>query len=467
MLWIPFLLSKASLGLLKIDTAYILTVLLFFVLGLLAMESILRRFGISDRARGILLLFGTLATLNIMLGVMYTSLRFIYPLWAMLILHESLRSSDARNGWIAAFALPFVGLLLGPEVGLVTCIGSLAGILWCLRTGEPHHASRSFAVLAALAVCFAVFGPGYFKMILFFGGGAYSLPIFPAPYILAILLLSCWILPRLASAGWSAKGADASRWVSILFAAGLFLPAAFGRCDPGHIIFNGLSIIILALGASFYLAWRGCIAVAVVAAAIIFITNWIAFWNHYDGLIFNALATRKAIQSHKSEVSLDEWLVKDRLAKEPNHDRFIWAKRLPFSPDLLSLLKYEHIATPNQRLPEDIDRFLKASGRYVPEHSEAGFTPAAMEKNLKELEKADIIMVPQSTLAAINEVDAQAYARGWSSFLTRLFLFPVACPAVNKPFIQDSLIAPALLRKCEPVEQFRDYVILRRRSVSR
>ncbi|MFZ0615801.1 MAG: hypothetical protein WAN16_05055 [Chthoniobacterales bacterium] len=464
MLWIPFLLSKVSLGLIKIDTAYILTVLLFFALGLLAMESILRRFGISDRARGVLLLFGTLASLNITLGVIYTPLRFIYPLWAICILHQSLRLSDARNGWMAAFALPFAGLMLGPEIGLVTCIGSLAGILWYMRAGEPQLASRSFAVVAALAACLGIFGAGYFKMIFFFGGGAYNFPIFPAPYILSILLVGCWVLPRLGAAGWAGDDNHAPLYISLLFSLGLFLPAVLGRCDPGHVICNGIGILVVGLGAVIYEGRRRWMIVIAVAALIVFTTNQIAFWNHYDGLIMNALSTRQAIKAHQAEISVAEWLVEDRLAKEPNHDRFTWAKRLPFSPDLLELLKYPSIAVPRSG-SEDIDRFLKVSGRYYPEYFvppfDGIFTPDTVAKKIDGLKNADVLLVPGSYFQNMQAADKDLYGKGWSAFLTGLFLFPVNCPAVNEPFLQDEIIARYISSNFQPIGSFRDYLILK------
>ncbi len=464
MLWIPFLLSKASLGLIKIDTAYILTVLLFFALGLLAMESILRRFGISDRSKGILLLFGTLATLNITIGIQYTPLRFIYPLWAMLILHEFIRSSDARKGWIAAFALPFAGLMLGPEIGLVTCIGSLVGILWCLRSGEPHLASRSFAVLAALAACLGIFGPAYFKMILFFGGGAYNFPIFPAPYILSILLVGCWVLPRLGDAAWTGNDNYAPLCASLLFSLGLFLPAVLGRCDPGHVICNGIGILIFGLGAVIYERRHRWMIVIAAAALIILTTSQLAFWNHYDGLIMNALSTRRAIEEYQSEIRVAEWLVEDRLAKEPNNDRFTWTKRLPFSPDLLELLKYPSIAVPRGG-SEDIDRFLKASGRYYAEYFvppfDGIFTPDTVAKKINGLKNADILLVPGSFFQNMETADKDLYGKGWSAFLTGLFLFPVNCPAVNEPFLQDVIIARYISSTYQVVGNFRDYLILK------
>ena len=464
MLWSPFLFNKVSGGIIKIDTAYIFTVLLFFGFGILAMESIVRRFGIPNRYRALILLFGTLATLNITIGIQYTPLRFIYPFWAILILHESLRSSDARRGWIASFALPFVGLMLGPEIGLVTCVGCLAGILWCLRSGEPHLASRSLAVLGAMAACLGIFGFSYFKMILFFGGGAYNFPIFPAPYILSILLVGCWILPRLGAAGWTGNDKNASLCISLLFVLGLFLPAVLGRCDPGHVIFNGIGILIFGLGAAIQERSRHWMITIAAASLIVFTTSQISFWNHYDGLIVNALTTRKAIEAHQSEISVGEWIVQDRLVKEPNHNQFQWSKRLPFSPDLLELLKYPSVAVPRSG-SEDIDRFLKASGRYYSEYFvppfDGTFTPETMEQKIKGLKNAKVLLVPGLYFQNMQTINKDLYGKGWSEFLTGLFLFPVNCPAVNTPFSQDVMLAHYLLSAYQVAGNFRDYLILK------
>jgi len=383
-----------------------------------------------------------------------------------MVLHSSLSSSSKGNSWIAAFVLPFVGLMIGPEIGLVTCIGSLAGLLWCIRKGKAHLAIRSLAVIASLAACLGLCGISYFKMILFFGGGAFNFPIFPAPYILSILLVSCWILPRLGAAGWAGNDKHASLCVSLLFVLGLFLPAVLGRCDPGHVIFNGIGILILGLGAAIQERSRHWMIVIAAAALIIFVTNLISFWNHYDGLIMNALSTRKAIEAHQSEISVGEWLVQDGLAKEPNHNQFQWSKRLPFSPDLLELLKYPSIALPREG-GEDIDRFLKLSGRYYPEYFvppfDGTFTPNTVSQKISGLKNADFLLVPKSFFQKTETIDKNLYGKGWAAFMTGLFLFPVNCRAINDPFIQEAIIGRYLSSTYEIIGNFRDYLILRRK----
>jgi len=465
MLWFPFLLNKLTGGAIKIDSAYIITVLLFFGLGICAIESITRYFQISNRFRAVILLFGVFGTLNITLGIQYTPIRFIYPLWAALATSQCLHSSKLWKGLIVSFIVPFIGLLLGPEIGLVTCFTSLISILWHLKSGAVNQASRAFTVLLAPIVCLSIFGWDYFKMVLFFGSGAYCFPIFPSPYILTILLLGCWILPRLATAAWTQTDQSAALWMSLLFSMGLFFPAILGRCDPGHVLCNGIGLILFSLAAGVAEKSRTRTKAVVAATLLIFVTFYISFWNHYAANIFNAVAIKKALQAHEAEIARDESIMNAVLKNEPVRNKFKWAKRLPFASDLQELLRYSSIATP-RNCGEDIDRFLKASGRYYPEYFvppfDGTFTPATVEKKIENLKNADVVLVPAGYFQNIQLTDKDAYARGWSEFMTILFVFPVSEPAVNQPFSQDSMIASYISCNYQVIGRFRDYLIMRR-----
>jgi hypothetical protein len=464
MLWIPYFLHQASLGLLAMDTAYILTVLLFFAAGILAVGHILRCLNLQDHVRVLLIIFTSLATLNIMLGVMYTALRFIYPVWAVLVLFEVLKSSSKRKAWISAFLLAFFGLFISPDSGLVTCLAFIAGFLRLWKTGDSRAPLLLSSVVAALVACMCLFSFDYFNMILSFGGGAGNFPIFPAPYILALLLSAFFVLPQIASAGWSGGAGIAPVSISLLFALGLFLPAALGRCDPGHVLFNGLGILLFVLALAVFLKSRSMMLVTGASAMIALATMEISFWSHYDGLVENALKTREAIAANQSQVQVAEWLVQSRLAEDHVSNRFDWQKRMPFSPDLLELLRYNAIATP-VGVAEDIDRFLKVSGRYVPEYFvppfAGAFTPKAVEKQSELLKNSEILLVPQSLMVGHGKVDRVAYANSWSRFMSGLFFFPVSLKVVNEPFIPDAEVIQKLLPHFTVEGQFRDYLILR------
>ncbi len=467
MLWLPFLIHEAAHGFLAMDTAYIATVLMHFTLGILALDYIVSCLHISQAWRAGLMAFATVATLNITLGVIYTPLRFVYALWAVLFLHNTLRSSPAWKSCLFCFVLPFAGLLLSPDSGLVTCIATVVGLLWCLRTGERTLVFRALAVGGSVVLVLALFGMGYFKMILFFGGGAYNFPILPTPYILSILFSACWLLPRLAASGWTSRDQTAPVSASLLVALGLFLPAALGRCDPGHVLLNGMGILIIAVAAAVYEKRFAIKIAAIVAALAIFITNQIGFWNHYDALIKNVFATRKALAENRHQRDEGESLVQSSLSQESKKQRFDWAKRVPFGPDLLDLLRYDSIATPIGAA-EDIDRFLKASGRYVPEFFVppygGTFTPETVAQKLEELKKSDILLVPQSALGHLQQVDVTAYGRSWSEFMSRLFVYPVNLLVANQPYTPDAVIMRALAVDFAVEARFRDYLILRRKT---
>jgi hypothetical protein len=70
--------------------------------------------------------------------------------------------------------------------------------------------------------------------------------------------------------------------------------------------------------------------------------------------------------------------------------------------------------------------------------------------------------VPAGYFQNIQLTDKDAYARGWSEFMTILFVFPVSEPAVNQPFSQDLMIASYISCNYQVIGRFRDYLIMRR-----
>jgi hypothetical protein len=230
------------------------------------------------------------------------------------------------------------------------------------------------------------------------------------------------------------------------------------------VLFNGLGVLLFALALGIFLKSRSMILVTGASALIAFVTMEISFWSHYDGLVENALKTREAIAANQSQVQVAEWLVQSRLADDHITNRFDWQKRMPFSPDLLELLRYKAIATP-VGVTEDIDRFLKVSGRYVPEYFvppfAGAFTPTATERRVAFLDNSNVLLVPQSSMVPHGKVDRVAYANSWSRFMSGLFVFPVSLKVVNEPFIPNAEAIQKLLPHFTVEGQFRDYLVLR------
>jgi hypothetical protein len=461
MLWIPWALSRVTGGFLAIDTAYILTVGLFFFLGIFALRLITMRLNLPGLWLSVVILFGSLSFFNPTLGIQYTPIRFLYPMMAAFLCHEKVRRGLAW-GFAASFFLPLGGFMLGPEVGLVTTLGILAGLLAYWPSDRRKTMVCLLAPMVALGISRLLFGPEYFDIIRSFGGGAYNFPILPAPYLLSLLGLSLWILPRIFAACLG-LGEGSPLGLSLVVSAGLFLPAALGRCDPGHVLLNGAGVFLLAMGASLRgkpkkeLPWVG------LAYLLCLTTMEVSFWNHYNLNIQNAVRVWQIISENLPIVRSQEFEVQKELGKQPVVQKPRWDKRLPYSTDLLALLQYPSIATMRGG-SEDLDRFLKESGRYVSDYFvppfDSLFSPTSAQKKSESLRKAEFVLVPEARFAQPGEMDPNAYARGWSEFLSGLFLFPVSCRAVNAPFDPDQVILRNLSSTHHPVGRFRDMLIL-------
>ncbi len=80
-----------------------------------------------------------------------------------------------------------------------------------------------------------------------FSRGTLSLPVGPYPHILVFLFALVWLVPvglGLIADPAKEKGA---RLLAVYVASVAMLPAALGRCDPLHVMFNGVGVLVLSL----------------------------------------------------------------------------------------------------------------------------------------------------------------------------------------------------------------------------
>jgi hypothetical protein len=100
--------------------------------------------------------------------------------------------------------------------------------------------------------------------------GALNLPVAPYPHLLLFLFALVWLVPVALGPMLRSEGRDGIRIVSCYVLAVALLPAAFGRCDPLHVFFNGAGILILSVVATRKLkprlrhAWLGALMVFVL-----------------------------------------------------------------------------------------------------------------------------------------------------------------------------------------------------------
>lgn len=189
------------------------------------------------------------------MGVNYTMLRYACPLLFVLIVYRIGRT-DARwktTLFAALIAAVFTAVLflISPEVA-VAYLFACAVILFPRgrsRTSASTNLSYLLGVALLLSVAYGAFRLHIIDSLLLDGGGANSFPLAPGPAILAfcgaVFVGACYVTRRLVSQ----EKPDNS--IALLAFALPMTVAALSRCDPAHLLFNGLGLFISAL---FYLS---------------------------------------------------------------------------------------------------------------------------------------------------------------------------------------------------------------------
>jgi hypothetical protein len=187
-------------------------------------------------------------------GANYSLTRYLTPvLGALLAARIAERSGRGGPGHLrvigAAAAMTGVCLLLSPEMGIAFAIGMVAWLIFQLaRSGQLltfHGAARIVAVGVAESVL--LLGAAYLgecSAVREFSAGAYSFPILPAGDILVFFFACGLVAVYLA---WCLRNACADP--GVLLVAAVCTPlvmAALGRCDPGHVVLNGIGIVLMA-----------------------------------------------------------------------------------------------------------------------------------------------------------------------------------------------------------------------------
>ena len=261
----------SRLGHLDMTPAYYAVLVFESVLGLLMLVFVLNELPIRPRLRQAALVLLALGAITPHLGLNYTYFRFCSPL-ALFLFGAKYGKSPLRTAVLLS-----VGVLLecaiSPELAFALAIGILAyaglrtwqsGPAWLLTGAVP------LAVLAALLL---TVGHDYLRMVATFSQGVYNLPIGPYPHILILLFALVWFVPVYLGRFvlFTAPGGAA---MAGLYAVALAtVPAALRRCDPLHVLFDGVGLFVLAFAAASHTAYRARVAWIVCFALFV-------VWEH-------------------------------------------------------------------------------------------------------------------------------------------------------------------------------------------
>jgi len=266
LLYLPVLLSRLlSIG---IVPAYYLFWAINCLLGTLLLYAVVNRVDYPTRFKKTIYLIifcaWFLSILN--MGTHYTLVRYTCPLYLVLVVQKRLKGADTRKkvyGAFLAVAFTIVSFLISPEIGIAFAFASVCVFL----VSDSAWRGRGLAVFAGLVVGLAGVLLIDLKLhvldtVKASGGGADSFPIPFAPYMLiffaATFYCACYVFQRL-----SFKRFDDNTIGLIAFSVPM-TAAALGRCDPGHVLFNGLGIFL---------------------ASLFYVSNYRALWKGYSGAL--------------------------------------------------------------------------------------------------------------------------------------------------------------------------------------
>lgn len=385
----------------SIDAAFCATLLIHWACGLSLLY-----YTVMTLCRGrhetAVFLCASLAVFNLIMGVGYTPLRFLLPIASLLFLDRVIRKWNANgtNGLAKCAAVAAVlslgSLSLSPEIGVSTVAGITAFFSVLYFTPLRRFSLVAFAPLVSLSIAVLAFSPHYTDGIFSVGAGANNFPVFPTLPILIHVAASCLILPRLGVLGIRERNQDGALAIGLVVGLGLLTPAVFGRCDSAHVLFNGLGILVLYLAAA--VRYPNRIVATLMVGALVAVhpiatnlLNWPSGHGRYKELR-DALSYREALSAlgFDERANEDLWNSASKSSGRPRY------AKLPPLGDLPQLLRYETLGTPFYP-GEAIDRFLKLSGRFVPEYYSGinmqVYTPSEVSRKLRDLEIMSTLLV--------------------------------------------------------------------------
>lgn len=477
-LYLPYWLSASTGGDMSFETAYLVSMVLFTALGFAFLFALVRILALSPRERAVALGISLLAWAAINMGLQYTPLRFFVVPGACILLdmavwRKSVSFDAVRSLAIVACAAAcaaFACLSISPEMGIAGSAGIIAYGVPLLMAGRGKAAMAVIGGCVAVNVAMLGMFPEYFLSVVAFASGGANFPIYPNVHNLLLAGISLYVFPSLiAAALGQAADRRAPLAMGLAIGGGMMLPAALGRCDPGHVFINTTvpaTLMFAAARAKGHrpaTAWTAAYAVAFIM--MLQYTHWWITWGYYG----TAIQMRRFYEQNPAVVSAwgEKW---DRLLREhPRGKHLHWSSVLPYPEELDTLIAEGPIMlTAGNEWNFQLARYLNLQRDlprdYFLAYSQGAVTPSQMDQKVRESLAARFLLIPAGVLGPLQgEIDLNAYEQGIHGFLSHLLLFPVRSPVRRAPYLPDTVIAKRLLEYFEPIGQYQNYVILKRK----
>jgi hypothetical protein len=476
---VPYGLSWLSGGDLSFERAYLVTMVLFTVVGFGMLFAVVRTLALPAKERAISLGLSLLAWAAINMGLHYTPLRFfVVPGCVVFLDAATWRARTAAGGIgvavrvvLAAGFATFACLAVSPEMGIAGSAAIIAYSVPLWMAGRRGDALHVCAGCLALNVAMLLTLPNYLLSVMAFASGGSNFPIYPNLHNLALVGMALCVLPQvLASSFYKPSDRRSGLAMGLAVGGGMMLPAALGRCDPGHVFINTTVLATLMFGAAWAMGRRAWVVWAALYTLLFIVMLQYSYWSHYYGNYVVASEMRQFYEANPAVVG--EWKQKwDQMRQaNPCGADLYWSSTLPFPQELENLAEQgEIMLTTGNEWNLFLARFLVLQKRHSPDYfhaySQGAVTPSQIERKVRECLAARFLLIPVGVLSPLQgEIDLKAYERGTHSFLSNLLLFPVRSPIRRAPYLPDTEIVERLFEYFEPIGQYQNYVILKRKA---
>ena len=430
--------------------AYCFTYVAEEAAGLLLLAYVMQRLPIERQLRRGVFVAMTLFSLSGGFGVNYTFFRFAAPPAIFLF---SLRGRKLAVAAPLLLLGQLVTLGISPEMGFGFGSGVVGyGLLRALR-----REFRWLVVLPVPLVGFGLFllvaGRGYLHVLSLFSGGAYSLIVEPQIFVLLYLASLIWLAPAGLAAWRREERADADLLLGMYVLGLALVPAAFGRADLGHVVYNGTAILLLALIA--VSGWKPLprLAWGLVIFAVVLIGQRVDFALYRQQLQYVAAAqivqrvpldTRRklAVKSPLSQTNTGKLLLQENLLS-------------PFDVNRVqAIVGSANVAVPLQ-VPLEVEEALRQRDLYRPGFYlfEAGlFDRDSEEKKIAEMNGSKWALLPPRELSSEETIESTA------------FLLGIAFPYKERrpTYVVGTLFMANLQHNWHPVATIDSYMLCRR-----
>ena len=185
-------------------------------------------------------------------GLNYTLVRFLPASYFALLVeraYSNTRWSGRGRATLIALASTILILLISPEMGIAYAAGTIGyfSLFWVIRASSRDGQTLAcfFMLLVGEAAIFWEASRFHlFDTLKAFGTGAYSFPLIPAGHIL-LFFFGC-VVVTLYIADCLRSGSHGSGPLMVLAVSTPTLFAALGRCDPGHVGFAAIGLVLTA-----------------------------------------------------------------------------------------------------------------------------------------------------------------------------------------------------------------------------